>query len=55
MLGAGMVLSPLLTVEYPRADLASAALYGVTEFVEVYSLKGKWVTSWATSAKNVFW
>ena len=53
MLGAGMVLTPLLTVEYPSADLSSAALYGVTEVVEGYSLKGKWVTSWASSAKNV--
>ena len=55
MLGAGTVLAPLLKVEYPSADLASAALYGVTEVVEGYSLKGKWVTSWASSARNVFW
>ena len=41
-------------LEYPSADLASAALYGVTEVVEGYSLKGKWVMSWASSAKNDF-
>ena len=55
ILGAGTVLAPLLTVEYPSADFASAALYDVTEIVEGYSLKGKWVTSLASSAKNVFW
>ena len=54
VLEAGTRLASLLTVEYPSADLVSDALYGVTEVVEVYSLKGKWVTSWASSAKSEF-
>jgi hypothetical protein len=52
VLKAGTRLASLLTVEYPSADLFSDALYVVTEVVEVYSLKGKWVTSWAISAKS---
>ena len=52
ILEAGTRLASLLTVEYPSADLVSDALYGVTEVVEVYSMKGKWVTSWASSARN---
>jgi hypothetical protein len=43
-----------LTVEYPRADLVSEALYIATDVMEVFSLEGKWVTSWASSAKNEF-
>jgi len=54
ILEAGTRLASLLTVEYPSADLASDALYGVTEVVEAYSMKGKWVMSWASSARNVF-
>ena len=53
ILGAGTGLVPLLKVEYPSADLVSAALCDVSEAVEGYSMKGKWVTSWASSAKNV--
>jgi len=54
-LGLGMGLAPLLKIEYPSADLVSAALCDVLEVVGVkgYSMKGKWVTSWASSAKNV--
>ena len=47
-------LASLLTVEYPSSDLVSDALYGVTKVVEVYSMKGKWVTSWASSARSEF-
>ena len=54
VLEAGTRLASLLAVEYPSADLVSDALYVVMDAVECYSLKGKWVTSWASSAKNVF-
>ena len=54
VLDAGTRLASLLTVDYPSADLVSEALYVVTEVVDVYSLKGKWVTSWASSAKSEF-
>ena len=52
ILEAGTRLASLLTVEYPDADLVSAALYNVSEAVEDFSMKGKWVTSWASSAKK---
>ena len=52
--GAGTGLASLLKVEYPSAYLVSAPLCGLSEVVEVYSMKGKWVTFWASSAKNVF-
>ena len=54
IVGAGTRLASLLTVEYPSADMVSDALYGVTKVVEVYSMKGKWVTSWASSARSEF-
>ena len=56
ILGAGTGLAPLLKIEYPSADLVSAALCDVLEVVVVKgcSTKGKWVTSWASSAKNVY-
>ncbi len=54
ILGAGTGLAPLLKVEYPRADLVSAALCNVLEVVEGYNMKGEWVTAWGSSAKNVF-
>ena len=54
MLDAGTRLSSLLTVEYPNAGLVDDALYVVTEVVEVYNLKEKWVTSWASNAKREF-
>ena len=46
----------MLKIEYPSADLVSAALCNVLEVVVVegYSMKEKWVTSWASSAKNVY-
>ena len=54
MLDAGTRLASLLVVEYPNAGLVNDALFGVTDVVECYSLKGKWVTSWASSAHNEF-
>ena len=54
ILDAGTRLASLLTVEYPRADLVSEALYVATDVVEVYSLEGKWGMSWASSAKSEF-
>ena len=56
ILGAGTGLAPLLKIEYPSADLVSAALCDVLEVVVVkgYSTNGKWVTLWASSAKNVY-
>ena len=53
-LGVGMGLASLLKVEYPSAYLVSAALCDWSEVVEGHSMKGKRVTSWASSAKNVF-
>ena len=54
VLEAGTRLASLLTVEYPSADLVSEALYIVMEVMECYSLEGKWVTYWASSAKSEF-
>ena len=54
ILEAGTRLSSMFKVEYPDADLISAALYDVSEVVENFSMKGKWVTSRASSAKNDF-
>jgi hypothetical protein len=54
ILDAGARLASLVVVEYPNARLVDNALFGVTEVVECYSLKGQWVTSWASSAHNEF-
>ena len=54
ILEAGTQLMSLLEVEYPSAGLFDDSLWGVTEVVECYSMKGKWVTSWASSAHNEF-
>ena len=54
ILGALTGLAPLLKVEYPSADLVSATLCDVLEVVKGYNIKGRWVTSLASSAKNVF-
>ena len=54
ILEAGMQLASLLEVEYPSAGLVDDALWGVTEVVECYSMKGKWMMSWASSAHNDF-
>jgi len=56
ILEAGTWLASLLEVEYPSAGLVDDTLWDVTEVVvECYSMKGKWVTSWASSAHNEFW
>ena len=54
ILEAGTRLASQLVVEYPNARLVNDALFGVTDVVECYSLKGKWVMSWASSAHNEF-
>ena len=54
MLDAGTWLASLLVDEYPNAGLVDNALFGVMDVVEFYSLKEKWVTSWASSAHNEF-
>ena len=56
ILGEGTGLAPLLKIEYPSADLVSAALCNVSEVVVVegYRMKGNLVTLWASSAKNVY-
>ena len=54
ILDAGARLASLLSLEYPNADLVNDALFGVTEVVECYGLKGQWVASWASSAHNEF-
>ena len=51
-IGAGTGLASLLKVEYPSAYLVSAVLCNGSEVVEGHSMKGKWETSWASSAKN---
>ena len=51
---AGARLADLLVVEYPNAHLVDNALFGVTEIVECFGLKGRWVTSWTSSARNKF-
>ena len=50
----GTRLAELLVVEYPKASLVDNALFGVTEIVEYFGLKGRWVTSWTSSARNEF-
>ena len=52
ILDAGARLASLVVVEYPNACLFNNALFGVTEAVECYGLKGQWVTSWASSTHN---
>ena len=47
-------LADLVVVEYPNARLVEDALFGVTEIVECYGLKGQWVTSWVSRAHNEF-
>ena len=56
ILGAGTGLAPLLKIEYPSADLVSDSLCDMSEFVVVegYSMKREWLTSWASSANNVY-
>ena len=54
ILDTGSVLSGLLGSEFPSSDAVSNALYAVTNAVVTYGLMGKWVTSWASSAKDEF-
>ena len=54
ILDAGTRLADSLVVEYPKASLVDNALFGVTEIVECFGLKGRWVTSWTSSARNKF-
>ena len=54
IVNAGARLADLLVVEYPNAHLVDNALFGVTEIVECFGLKGRWVTSWTSSARNEF-
>ena len=54
ILDAGARLADLVVVEYPNARLVNNTLFAVTEVVEFYGLKGRWVTSWASSARNEF-
>ena len=54
ILNAGARLASLVVVEYPDACLVDNALFGVTEVVECYGLKGQWVMSQASSAHNEF-
>ena len=54
ILDTGTLLASLVVVGYPHACLVNNALFGVTEVVECYGLKGQWVTSWASSAHNEF-
>jgi hypothetical protein len=54
IIDAGARLADLVVVKYPNASLVEDALFGVTEVVECYGLKGQWVTSWASSAHNEF-
>ena len=51
---AGARLADLVIVKYPDARLVDDALFAVTEIVECFGLKGRWVTSWASSARNEF-
>lgn len=54
VIDAGARLADLVVVKYPNARLVDDALFGVTEVVECFGLKGQWVPSWATSAHNEF-
>ena len=54
IINAGARLADLVVVEYPNACLVDDALFGVTEVVECYGLKGQWVTSWASCAHDEF-
>ena len=54
ILDTGSVLSGLLGSEFPPSDTVSDALYAVTNAVGMYGLQGKWVTSWASSARDEF-
>ena len=52
IIDAGARLADLVVVEYPNACLVDNALFAVTQIVECFGLKGRWVMSWASSARN---
>jgi hypothetical protein len=54
ILDAGTRLAEVLALEYPKASLVDNALFAVSKVVECYGLEGRWVTSWASSARNEF-
>ena len=54
ILDAGMRLTEVLAKEYPKASLVDNALFGVSKVVERFGLEGRWVTSWASSARDEF-
>ena len=54
IIDAGARLADLVVVPYPNARLVDDALFGMTEIVECFGLKGRWVTSWASSARKEF-
>ena len=54
IVNAGARLADLVVVEYPNSRLVDNALFAVTQIVECFGLKGRWVTSWASSARNEF-
>ena len=54
ILDAGARLADLLVVEYPKASLVDDALFGVTDIVKCFGLEGRWVTTWANSARTEF-
>jgi hypothetical protein len=54
ILDAGTRLAEVLAVEYPKTSLVDNALFAMSKIVECYGLEGRWVTSWASSARNEF-
>ena len=54
IVAAGARLADLMVDDYPNAHLVGDALFAVTDIVECFGLKGRWVTSWASSARNEF-
>ena len=54
IIDAGSRLAYLLVVPYPDAHLVNNALFAVTEIVECFCRKGRWVTSWASIARKEF-
>ena len=54
ILDTGTQLAEVLAVEYPKASLVDNALFAMSKIVECYGLEGRWVTSWASSARNEF-